>query len=83
VHYVSEEILETEPVLIEQLQLNIPMKPLCRPDCAGLCPTCGADLNQGACACAKPADPRWDRLAALRERLEPLAAAPASDHERE
>jgi uncharacterized protein len=32
--------------------LNIPMKPLCRPDCAGLCSNCGANLNQGACYCA-------------------------------
>jgi uncharacterized protein len=57
-------------VLIEQLQLNIPMKPLCRPDCAGLCPTCGADLNQTRCACAKSVDPRWAGLAVLRDRLE-------------
>jgi uncharacterized protein len=31
--------------------LAVPMKPLCRPDCAGLCPQCGANLNQGACHC--------------------------------
>src|SRR5262249_58603103 len=39
--YVDTEILETRPILFEQLQLNIPMKPLCRPDCQGLCPVCG------------------------------------------
>ena len=33
--YVDEKILETDPILIEQLQLNVPMKPLCRPDCKG------------------------------------------------
>ena len=49
--YLTEEILETDPILIEQLQLNVPMKPLCRPDCKGLCPDCGADLNEGACSC--------------------------------
>lgn len=32
--------------------VNLPMRALCRPDCRGLCPTCGRDLNQGPCACA-------------------------------
>lgn len=68
--HVPGEVLETEPILLEQLQLNIPMKPLCRPDCAGLCPVCGADLNLGACACPETAgDPRWAALAALRDRM--------------
>ena len=68
--HVSEEVLETEPLLLEQLQLNIPMKPLCRPDCAGLCPVCGADLNLGPHVCAVPTpDPRWAGLAALRDRM--------------
>ena len=31
-----------------------PVKPLCRPDCAGLCPTCGSNLNEGACECVAP-----------------------------
>lgn len=61
-------VLDTRPLLLEQLQLNIPMKPLCRPDCRGLCPRCGADLNAGACACAEPAvDPRWAALAAWKD----------------
>ena len=65
--YAEGDTLETDPILIEQLQLNIPMKPLCRPDCKGLCPICGTDLNQGACACEeKTVDPRWAALAALR-----------------
>jgi len=68
---ISEEILETDPILIEQLQLNVPMKPLCRADCRGLCPDCGADLNAGACSCAETrADPRWGSLAALKSRLQ-------------
>lgn len=40
----------------EELALAIPVFLLCREDCAGLCPRCGADLNAGACHCA-PADP--------------------------
>jgi len=69
--YLEEEVLETDPILIEQLQLNVPMKPLCRPDCQGLCPLCGIDRNVGSCACAEPtADPRWAALAALKSRLD-------------
>lgn len=42
------------------------MQPLCRPDCAGLCPRCGQDLNSGDCGCAgAPADSRWAALAGL------------------
>lgn len=60
----------TEPVVVEQVQLNIPMKPLCREDCRGLCPTCGADLNAGECGCDRQVvDPRWSGLEALREKL--------------
>lgn len=48
--------------------LAVPMKPLCRDDCAGLCPVCGQSRNSGACACPPTAaDPRWARLAALGE----------------
>lgn len=36
----------------EELALAVPPFPLCREDCAGLCPTCGADLNGGPCGCA-------------------------------
>jgi DUF177 domain-containing protein len=69
--YVAGEDLDTAPLLREQLQLNIPMKPLCRPDCVGLCPQCGADLNQDACQCAGPGtDPRWSALADLRSHLD-------------
>ena len=40
----------------ETLLLELPMTPRCRPDCRGLCPRCGADLNQGPCGCAPPAE---------------------------
>lgn len=62
---LREPVLDTETLLAEQLQLNIPMKPLCREDCAGLCATCGANQNDGACACEAAVDPRWAALAAL------------------
>ena len=40
----------------ESLLLEVPMVPKCRPDCAGLCPRCGADLNLGPCGCTSAAD---------------------------
>ena len=67
---VEGEELDLDPILHEQLQLNVPMRPLCREECAGLCPTCGADLNQGPCRCGPRAvDPRWEGLAVLRDSL--------------
>jgi uncharacterized protein len=48
-------------------EVAVVMQPLCRPDCRGLCPECGQDLNQGDCDCQKgPIDHRWADLAALR-----------------
>jgi len=46
--------------------LAIPMKPLCRQDCAGLCPSCGINLNQASCDCPRePTDSRWSKLREL------------------
>ncbi len=68
---VEEEILETDPILLEQLQLNVPMKPLCRPDCKGFCPTCGADRTLAECSCQEPVgDARFAALTALKSRLD-------------
>jgi uncharacterized protein len=59
-------ILNLSEVLRQNLLLAVPMQPLCRPDCAGLCPTCGQDLNQGPCQCESAAiDPRWADLGSL------------------
>jgi uncharacterized protein len=47
--------------------LAIPMKTLCKKNCAGLCPTCGKNLNEGQCDCPKDdIDPRWSKLAELK-----------------
>ena len=59
--------IDLEPLAREALVPGLPMAPLCRPDCAGLCPTCGADRNAGPCGCpADTVDPRWAALDALR-----------------
>jgi uncharacterized protein len=46
--------------------MAVPMKALCAQDCAGLCPKCGQNLNQGRCDCpAQEIDPRWSELTKL------------------
>lgn len=63
------EELDLEPMVRELLLLELPLAPLCRETCAGLCPTCGADRNEGPCGCDdRPVDPRWQVLDALRAR---------------
>jgi uncharacterized protein len=44
-------------IVREELALEVPGYVLCRDDCAGLCPMCGADLNAGPCTCVRPAEP--------------------------
>lgn len=45
------------------LLLKLPIKMLCKDDCAGLCPSCGTNLNQSSCDCSlEETDPRWDAL---------------------
>jgi uncharacterized protein len=64
---LADEILDLLPLARDAVLLHLPQAPLCRSDCAGLCPTCGADLNDGPCACPPPAaDSRWAALDALR-----------------
>ncbi len=57
--------LDVTEVVRQHLLMALPMAPLCRPECRGLCPICGADRNEVACACAlEEGDPR---LAVLRD----------------
>lgn len=55
---------------LEQIHLAMPLKPLCRTDCPGLCPRCGAPRAQGACGCREESvDPRWAALQKLKKDL--------------
>lgn len=64
---LSGELLDLRLLVRDAALLALPIAPLCREDCAGLCPTCGADLNDGPCACPPPSgDPRWAALDVLR-----------------
>lgn len=53
----NKHILSLTEAIREYLVINMPIKPLCREDCAGLCPICGQNLNEDSCLCEKkPAD---------------------------
>jgi uncharacterized protein len=66
--FYKDESIDLEQLMREQFYLALPMKPLCVPECKGLCPQCGANLNQTTCSCA----PEWQdpRLAGLRRLLD-------------
>lgn len=60
----GEWSLDLRPAVREEWLLAAPAFPVCREDCQGLCPKCGADLNAGPCACPPDGDPRWAALRA-------------------
>lgn len=62
--YYRDDRIDLNELMREQFYLALPMKPLCREDCRGLCVQCGTNLNTGTCECA----PAWEdpRLAPLR-----------------
>lgn len=60
----ADLMLDLGEALRQYALLSSPSKPLCRSDCAGLCPTCGANLNEGLCSCQSSSDERWQALAA-------------------
>jgi uncharacterized protein len=69
--YYQGEGLLLEDVLKEQVLLALPVKQLCRPDCKGLCPQCGKNLNVESCDCVPTMqDPRWAALEDIRKKLE-------------
>lgn len=53
---VKDNILDIQEIIRQNLLLELPIQPLCAPDCRGLCPTCGESLNLRKCACP-PAEP--------------------------
>jgi uncharacterized protein len=66
IEIVGDQI-DLAPVLREYVLLDLPDAPLCREDCAGICPSCGLDRNTGTCDCDTSAtDPRWSALEGLR-----------------
>ena len=66
--YVEHGVLELRAWARDALALALPTKLLCRPDCAGLCPICGIDLNEAGSdhVHEREPDPRWAKLSELR-----------------
>jgi uncharacterized protein len=64
----QNHILDLTEAVRQYALLALPMKPLCKENCAGLCPFCGQNLNRGPCGClVKSADPRWAELSKLKK----------------
>ncbi len=64
---MGDEHLNLREMVLDALFAALPLLPLCREDCAGICPRCGADRNQGDCGCEEVViDPRWSGLEILR-----------------
>lgn len=63
---LDDEVVNLAPLIRDAVVLALPLAPLCRHDCAGLCPTCGEDLNVLQCLCQPEKDVRWATLDALR-----------------
>jgi uncharacterized protein len=61
--FYEDNVIDLGQLMQEQCYLAVPMKPLCKDDCRGLCPVCGTNFNTGSCDCR----PTWvdPRLAAL------------------
>ena len=67
---IEGESLDLQPMVREMVLLSLPDTPLCKADCPGLCPQCGADLQRAPCGCqAQRFDERWAILDQLREEL--------------
>ena len=67
--FYRDEQIDLMQLMEEQFYLALPMKPLCREDCKGLCPNCGTNLNEAACTCKlRWEDPRLAGLKALMNR---------------
>ncbi len=49
---IKDSLIDMREVLSEQIYLNIPLKPLCKEECRGLCSECGGNLNENKCSCS-------------------------------
>jgi uncharacterized protein len=71
VEFYSDRVVPLRDLAMEQIQLSIPMKPLCDENCLGLCPTCGVNRSREECSCETSiVDERWGALKNLRDELE-------------
>ena len=61
----DHNIMDLSEAIRQYTLMALPIKPLCRQDCSGLCPTCGTNLNEKKCNCTPETDPRWEKLNTL------------------
>ncbi len=67
---IEDGFLDMDEQLREQLEMEFPLRFLCKDDCKGLCPKCGKNLNEGECGCdTKEIDPRLAPLQAILEKM--------------
>jgi uncharacterized protein len=65
----ERHILDLTEAIRQYKVMALPMKPLCREECAGICPNCGKNLNEGPCDCpSDETDPRWAELMKLKNK---------------
>ncbi|MGQ9800282.1 MAG: YceD family protein [Candidatus Saccharicenans sp.] len=61
--FYYQQQLDLRDIILEQLNLSFPLRPLCSEDCEGICPVCGEFINQGRCSCqVQESDPRLEKL---------------------
>jgi len=65
VYEMAGDELDLEQLVHDVCILSLPLAPLCRTDCKGICPDCGVNLNTENCICVKGIDARWDKLSLL------------------
>lgn len=68
---VDQDVMDLEEIIIEELIMKAPMKPLCKENCKGICNSCGQNLEEGSCNCTpqeetkETIDPRLAKLKGL------------------
>ncbi len=62
----DEEEIDFASLVHDEVFLELPMNPVCTEKCAGLCPQCGTNLNEGRCSCVSEIDPRWQGLRGIK-----------------
>ena len=68
--FYTDRSVSLRDLALEQIQLSIPMKPLCEENCLGLCPQCGANRNRESCQCeGSIADERWGALREIQQAI--------------
>lgn len=68
--FYAGDLLDLDRLIQTEVMLGLPMKPLCREECRGLCPVCGGNRNSNPCACGvRLPDPRLAALKTLGERM--------------